>query len=463
MYHIEALSPLYEDVQLSRIFPDSKYFVDCSPKFPIKDILIAYELQKNNREFFNLKDFVLHHFYPPIEVHEGQAYTNELSINEHLVGLWDTLTRSADLVANDSTLIPLPHRYIVPGGRFREIYYWDSYFTILGLLESGRADMARSMVENFAYLIDKFGHVPNGNRTYYLSRSQPPFFALMVMECGLIKVGNEVFPTNQFLKAIEKEYAFWMDGSEQLSIHKTSHRRVVIMPDGSVLNRYWDDMDSPRPESYIEDVEIAHQSVRSEKEVYRHIRAAAESGWDFSSRWFADGQSIGSIETTDIIPIDLNCLLYRNECILSQMYKEKGEHDLSQKMLRLSEERLRAIQKYLWSDLLNIFGDYHHLKHQFINRPTLAMSFPLYFGIAPLQWMTYRGVLRYQETDIQLLKLGESIKISWMGINEKTYQNTGKMMEKYNVEDTNLEAGGGEYPGQDGFGWTNGVYLAICG
>ncbi|WP_277422315.1 trehalase family glycosidase, partial [Pseudomonas viridiflava] len=78
------------------------------------------------------------------------------------------------------SLLALPHPYVVPGGRFREVYYWDSYFTMLGLVKSGETTLSRQMLDNFAYLIDTYGHIPNGNRTYYLSRSQPPFFSYMV-------------------------------------------------------------------------------------------------------------------------------------------------------------------------------------------------------------------------------------------------------------------------------------------
>ena len=102
------------------------------------------------------------------------------TMEEHIRSLWPVLTRSADSADARSSLIPLPNPYVVPGGRFREVYYWDSYFTMLGLVESGRVDLVRDMLDNFAHLVTTVGHIPNGNRTYYLGRSQPPFFAAMV-------------------------------------------------------------------------------------------------------------------------------------------------------------------------------------------------------------------------------------------------------------------------------------------
>ena len=204
---------------------------------------------------------------------------------------------------------------MIPGGRFREIYYWDSYFTMHGLEASGRVDLIRAMVHNFAHLIDTYGHIPNGNRTYYLSRSQPPFFSLMVDLLAEEK-GNGVFV--EYLPALQKEYNYWMDETAP-----TKH--LVKMPDGSDLNRYYDQLDTPRPESYRQDVETSEASTKDPKIIYRNLRSAAESGWDFSSRWFADGQNITTINTTELIPVDLNGLLYHLETTLAKAFRVRGD------------------------------------------------------------------------------------------------------------------------------------------
>lgn len=138
---------------------------------------------------------------------------------------------------------------------------------MLGLAESGREDLLKCMADNFAWMIENYGHIPNGNRTYYLSRSQPPVFALMV----------ELFEEDgvrgaRYLDHLKMEYAFWMDGAESL-IPNQAYRHVVRMPDGSLLNRYWDDRDTPRDESWLEDVETAKHSGRPPNEVYRDLRA----------------------------------------------------------------------------------------------------------------------------------------------------------------------------------------------
>jgi len=231
MLFLETLGVLFDDVQVNKIFPDQKTFADCRPKYPIKHILKAYEEQKNEPEF-SLKGFVYNHFDLEEEIHTAVPTNETNDINKHITGLWDKLTRTAQESGN--TLIPLPERYIVPGGRFRELFYWDSYFTMLGLQESGRWDLIESLTENFAYLIRQFGHIPNGNRTYLLSRSQPPYFSMMVQ----MMASKEERYLQKYLDALEREYAFWMDGSESLSVDVQANKRVVWLEGDMILNRY---------------------------------------------------------------------------------------------------------------------------------------------------------------------------------------------------------------------------------
>ena len=144
--------------------------------------------------------------------------------------LWPVLTRPADSIKSRSTLIPLPHSYIVPGGRFREVYYWDSYFTMLGLMQSGEFELVAHILDNFAYLIETVGHIPNGNRSYYITRSQPPFFAQMV-ELFAAEKGNQVYDT--YKSALLKEYEFWMKGALE---DEKAFGHTVKLPFG-VVNR----------------------------------------------------------------------------------------------------------------------------------------------------------------------------------------------------------------------------------
>ncbi|MFM9946407.1 MAG: alpha,alpha-trehalase TreF [Saprospiraceae bacterium] len=487
----EVYGDLFIAVQIASVFPDGKTFADCTPKVPVKEILAAYEAQKN-QEKFDLRAFVLQYFDPPHKFASGFVSDTTRSAQDHINALWDVLTRSAD-DASTGTLIPLPNPYVVPGGRFGEVYYWDSYFTMLGLQSAGKVDMMESMVDNFAYLIDELGFIPNGNRTYYNSRSQPPFFALMAGLLAEAK-GNEALA--QYLPQLEKEYNFWMDGSSTLSDAKPTHRRAVRLIDGAILNRYWDDRKTPRAESYREDLQTAGKSGRPAEEVYRHLRAACESGWDFSSRWLADGKTLTTIHTADIIPVDLNALLYNLEMTLSKAHSQKGDQAASKRYFDIAQKRAEVLINYCWDAEKGYFMDYDFIKNQRTDVVSAAGMYPLFFGIAtpeqaksaavvlerellkpggivttanatgqqwdapngwaPLQWISIQGLRKYGNND-----LAQNIRQRWTHLNVKVYKNTGKMVEKYNVLDMTLQAGGGEYPVQDGFGWTNGVLLKL--
>ncbi len=354
-------------------------------------------------------------------------------------------------------------------------------------------DIIENMVENFSYLIHQIGFIPNGNRTYYLGRSQPPFFALMVK---LLREEKGDTALLKYASALEKEYQFWMDGEKSLTKENTAQRRVVLLPNGSLMNRYWDDHDIPRPEAYIEDTHLAKQTNAAPTKIYRDIRAAAESGWDFSSRWFKLKDKMETIQTTELIPVDLNCLLLHLEETLLEIYELKKDHSQIHLFKSKITQRKKAIQTYCWNEETGFYFDYHHIKNEQTFHYNLAAVYPLFFSIAtekqsksvaqiieemflhsggvvttihktgqqwdapngwaPLQWMTFKALKNYGHLD-----LAKKIKDNWVAANEKVYKETGKMMEKYNVMDTTTQAGGGEYPNQDGFGWTNGVYLKL--
>lgn len=482
---------LFEAVQLNGIFPDSKTFVDCTPKFSTDDILNKYEKAQLQADF-DLKTFVSENFELPVRY--SSDFKSDVSdpAADHINALWPVLTRQPDKT-NVGTLLPLPKSYIVPGGRFGEVYYWDSYFTILGLQVAERWDMIENMADNFSFLIETQGFIPNGNRTYYLSRSQPPFYSLIIRVLAEGK-GDDVL--KKYLPFLQKEYNFWMDGEQQLSKDQPAVKHVVQLQDGTVLNRYWDKNDQPRPESYKEDVALVKDLDRPAGDVYRHIRSAAESGWDFSSRWFKDGQYMASIHTTEIIPVDLNALLFHLEFTLAKAYEIEGDTVQAVLYNQKAETRKMALLKYCWNENEGFFMDYDFVERDFTETPSLAGMYPLFFnmanqvqadsvasiinkdflkdggvlttlvetgqqwdapnGWAPLQWITIQALRNYGHND-----LADTIKRRWIDLNEKVYKNTGKMVEKYNVVDISLEAGGGEYPLQDGFGWTNGVLLKL--
>src|SRR5258708_7468141 len=144
------------------------------------------------------------------------------------------------------------------------------------------------------------------------------------------------------------------------------------MQNGSLMNRYWDENCTPRPEAYKEDLELSHQSSQPPEVLFRHLRAAAESGWDFSSRWFDDVNSFASIHTTDIIPVDLNCLLLHLEQTLWEVHQLSGNNKMAIRYLTLAEARKAAIQKYCWNEKESFYFDYDFRVERFKSTLHLA-------------------------------------------------------------------------------------------
>ncbi len=282
-----------------------------------------------------------------------------LPITEHIEKLWDELTHTAS--ENEGTLLKLPKPYIVPGGRFNEFFYWDSYFVMLGLQVSGRVEMIKNIVENCSYLIHEFGFVPNASRTHFLSRSQPPYFSLMLDL--LAESTNDENVYSKYHSTLEKEYSFWMDGEEGLK-NGSAVKRVIKTKEGDLLNRYYDSENTPRPESYLIDIEDQHEA--SGEEFFRNIRSACESGWDFSSRWFADGATIQTIETLNLAEVDLNCLIWHLEKTLAKSSELMGLTDKAAYYNQRASNRKQNIDRYFWDEETGIYRDYH-IKKQIKN------------------------------------------------------------------------------------------------
>ncbi|MGF7155602.1 alpha,alpha-trehalase TreF [Novosphingobium gossypii] len=482
----EQFGDLFVAVQEGRIFPDGKTFVDAVPR-RAADAIMADYLAARPATAADLRAFVLDNFTVP-----GVNDRALPPLRAHIAALWPQLARQPETPAPGSSALALPRPYVVPGGRFREIYYWDSYFTMLGLAADGHDDLVEGMIDDFTSLIERYGHIPNGTRTYYLSRSQPPFFALML---DLSKQSDGTIRARR-LAALRREHAFWMAGERCASPAVKSCDRVVRMPDGSVLNRYWDDRDSPRDESFAEDRATAAKAKgRPAPEVYRDLRAAAESGWDFSSRWLADPQDLATIRTGAVVPVDLNALMWAMEKRIERGCGQAGDKVCVREFAARAAARKAAIVRYMWQPREQRFADWLVGEGKPSPVRSSATLFPLFVGMAtsqqaaavaadvrrsllangglrttslhtgqqwdapngwaPLQWVAIDGLQKNGQAT-----LAKDIAARWLGTVNCTYLETGKMLEKYDVEERRA-GGGGEYPTQDGFGWTNGVTRAI--
>lgn len=485
----DTYQELFHQIQTRRIFPDGKTFVDAVPRRAPAKILADYRAHSRLSDA-ELKRFVTANFVVPQAGAAPKPSAARPPLKDHIAALWPHLTRPPVKPVAGGSALAMDKPFVVPGGRFREIYYWDSYFTMLGLKADGRDDLVESMIDDFGGLITAYGHIPNGARTYYLSRSQPPFFFAMV---GLSSATDpKVLKTRVDL--MRREHAFWMDGEKDLQPGQ-AHRRVVALAKGVVLNRYWDDRDTPRDESYREDLETALRSSRPAADVFRDLRAGAESGWDYSSRWMADGQSLSTIQTTAIVPVDLNSLMYGLEKAIAKGCGQLADTACERDFDRRARDRGEAIDVYLWDNAKGGYVDYQWKTGRRLDDLSAATFYPLFTGAtderqahtvaqkawdvllapgglrtttvrtgqqwdtpngwAPLQWIAVSGLRRYGED-----ALAAEISKRWLATVEREYQASGKMLEKYDVEEAKA-GGGGEYPTQDGFGWTNGVTRAL--
>lgn len=313
-----------------------------------------------------------------------------------------------------SGLLYLPHPYIVPGGMFNEMYGWDSYFIIRGLIADQQLSMAKGMVENFFFEIDHYGGILNANRGYYLSRSQPPFLSAMVLSVyqAMKDAGNKdlVWLKNAY-EHIKKDYALWV---------KPPH-----LANDTKLSRYYDFADGPILETkemanvyYREAVKyfLTHPDesedfLKNEKEdtanplvfaiklclkkklvsynclnirhvtltnrYYQGDRAIRESGLDITFRFGAFGAG-----TIDYAPADLNSLLYQAEDHMHLISRELGLMKESKMWRMRAKTRRQFMNQWMWNEKRGLFFDYNFRKNKQSNYEYLATFYPLWVGLA---------------------------------------------------------------------------------
>lgn len=518
-HNIYCQGTLLAAVQTARLFVDCKHFVDMPLKHDAGLTLKNWnELVSNSENGIidpsTLLAFVLEHFEQPggeLEDHEPTDFSNNVSFFEtindpqyrqwaqqlHLK--WPTLCRkvSEKVLTNPTkySLIPVPNPFVVPGGRFREMYYWDSFFTIKGLLASQMYSTVRQMIENMGWLIETYGYVPNGNRIYYLNRSQPPLLTWCVD--AYYKCTGDIEFVRSAMKWLEREMEFF-----------TNNRRIHKSNWTTHLYRYHVVAAGPRPESYREDMECAeHIADAPEKlRLWGDIMAAAESGRDFSARWFHTtgpfAGTMGSTRTSSIIPVDLNSIICGNLNTFSKFYTLLGMPEEAKKSYVQFLQMREAIHQVFWNEELGCWFDFDLDTNSHISTYFDTNFFPLACGVvhdgfepekiqeylrgagvldfpgglptsmissgqqwdfpnswAPTTWIIIEGL---RNNNMQ--ELAKAIAEKWVRKNYTMWANTGgRMYEKYNVASRCYKSagGGGEYEVQEGFGWTNGVILDL--
>ncbi|CAK6448710.1 unnamed protein product [Pipistrellus nathusii] len=509
---------LLHQVQMAKLYPDDKQFVDMPMASHPDQVLQAFRRLASAHNHSvprpQLQAFVKEHFWPvglellswvPEDWTASPRFLEKIadarlrSWAGQLHQLWKKLGKKMKLdVLREPERFSLIYQrrpFVVPGGRFREFYYWDSYWVLEGLLVSEMAGTAKGMLQNFLDLVWTYGHVPNGPRVYYLQRSQPPLLALMMARYVAHTNDTAFLRTN--IRALAMELDFWAEKRNvSVSVAGRSH----------VLNRYHVPYGGPRPESYSKDAELAATVPEGAREaLWAELKAGAESGWDFSSRWLVGGpdpSSLSSIRTSKLVPVDLNAFLCQAEGLMSSFYALLGNESEATRYRNLRARRLAALEAVLWDAEKGAWFDYdleHEKKnHEFyptnlaplwagcVSDPALADRALKYLedsqiltfqhGIptslrktgqqwdfpnawAPLQDLVIRGLARSPSPKTQ--EVAFQLAQNWIQTNFRVYSQKSAMFEKYDISSGGQPGGGGEYEVQEGFGWTNGLALML--
>jgi alpha,alpha-trehalase len=285
-------------------------------------------------------------------------------------------------------LLYLPFPYVVPGGRFNEMYGWDSYFIQVGLVRDGEIELARNVVDNFLYEIENYGRILNANRTYYLSRSQPPFLTQMIL--NVYRTQPDRNWLRKTVPAIEKYYRFWT--SEPHLTTETGLSRYYDLGEGPAPEVLSDERDAEgrthydRVKEYYRTHEITDYDVSQyydkEKDqltplFYKGDRSMRESGFDPSNRF-----GPFNIDIIHYNPVCLNSLLYLMETDTAEIMSILGRASEARRWLARAAARRRSINRLMWDDRDGLYYDYSFAKRAVRRYPFATTFYPLWVGIA---------------------------------------------------------------------------------
>lgn len=415
---------------------------------------------------------------------------------------WKVLTKKDTQKFPTTTRIQLPHVFVVPGGRFQEFFYWDTWFVLEGLIQSGMKETSIGIFENCSTLIESLGFIPNGTRKYYLNRTQPPFYCLM-ME-SLLKFKDENIKKmilERGLKCAITEMHYFETQKSVIIDHNGEQKRLF---------RYFVDSDYFRLESLKNDLETYEKAIERTKDqsmdfqerIFSSLKSSAESGIDFSNRWFKEKGKIETIETIDIIPVDLNALIYNNYVFLAKLCKMNGNNTEASNYTKKAQLLHDAINQVFWDPSSKCWADYNFVKKERKKSCFRPSNFyPLFFSIEPPEISHYEIIAKYSDEifgDVGGIpasskedaptteqwdypnvwapynylffiyfrdilhekKMAFHVAKCFFDCIEKNFEGQNMFFEKYSAKSKTDIGGGGEYDTQDGFGWTNGV--ALC-
>ncbi|CAG7834099.1 unnamed protein product [Allacma fusca] len=519
---IYCYGKLLHTVQMAHLVQDSKTFVDQKMLHP-PDVVkqnfgtfisatLGHPTKEQTRQFVEenfgqsgteLESWIPSDWTESPRFLEGIKDPDLRQYGKELNDIWKTLGRKINPEVRDNedmfSLIYVPNPVMVPGGRFTEFYYWDQYWILKGLLICEMHISVRGMIENFLHMISRYGYVPNGGRIYY-SRSQPPMLIPMVKDY-VDATGNWTF-VRTHLDTLDKEFRFWM-----------TNRTIDVLKDGRTFRfvRYNNELTGPRPESYREDFYLAETlHTKAEKdELFINLKSGAESGWDFSSRWFVSDEAFSAgnlkdIKARDIIPVDLNAFIYNNAKVMASFHRQFKFHESANYYDDIASEWLHNINSVLWNDTRGCWFDYDVQKGELKTEFYPSNIFPLWANVTigndkkytasrVVEYLHSSGALRFpggiptsmehsgeqwdfpngwaplQHLVVDALDhagylpaqfLAVDLAERWVRNNYRAFRNSNNtMFEKYDVQSVGAPGGGGEYEVVVGFGWSNGVII----
>ncbi|KAH9628626.1 hypothetical protein HF086_007831 [Spodoptera exigua] len=512
-------SELLHRVQINRVCEYSKAFVDLHMNYDENKTLDDFEKLLNSHNNYlskdQLKEFVGKYFsednglekWTPPDFDGNPKFLNaiedkklkEFARNIHK--LWTHLGKKVkvDVFKNPDrySLIPVSHGFFIPGGRFTEMFYWDTYWVVKGLLIAGMQETTKGILENFFELVDQLGYVPMASRWYHEKQSQPPLLTEMV--AAYYKDTNDKEFLRNNIAYLEKEIDFWL-----------SNRSVDTEKDGKhyKVHRYFVSIGRPRPFYYYTDIELI-ESFTNQTDILKGIWSAVESGWDFSSRWFADPEETErenpriDIRTMFISPVDLNAIIASALQHMANFHTDLMNVDKANTYAQLAQQLRDTIESVFWNEEDGVWYDYDlnlqsQRKYFYLSNfsplwlSAVRSDFVKAKGEKILNYLIDSGALEYPGgVPISMVNSGEQwdfpntsppfisvlvnalesigtekakelalqIAEKYVRASHVSFINYGNLCEKYDVNEFGKCGEGGERPTQIGFGWSIGVVL----
>ena len=438
---------LFEQVQMEGVFEESSTFANAIPKAFTKKIMKAYKAESENKNF-DLKKFVNQYFDTEIDLDLKVPEGTE--VEAYLEMVLDKMKVTS--VASKGSVMEMSKKYLASrSSNFPEIDYAESYFNLLGLEAQGDSEMLVEFPKNFAFMLHDNKCIPQKNRSYSTEQTGPPYLSAMT---NILEASQGERILKFYLGSFFKEYQYWMNASYELVPGSQMDHSVKLI-DGEILNRYWSGSTKPRIAFYKEDKDLVERI--GDPKILRQVRAIQESTWLESSRWGMSNNNYEGANITNLIPVDLNALLYNLEKSIARAYKLLKQDPKSEFFFDKAEARKNALIKYCWNEEEGYFFDYNYVDQNQSEVVSIAGIYPLFFeivdskqakrvaakfenellkeggvsatnvetdlfwdasyGKAAYQWIAYKALKNYKQDT-----MAEKVRSNWIKSQEKLIQ-----------------------------------------